>query len=138
MFAYLFIGLVGAPVFAQFKGGIGSIFSPTFGFIISFIFVSFLVGICIERWGNNRRTYLFTGVLVILVNYVIGTNYMFAALQWWADAPEGFRCLVFDGSIFAIRYSSMCFCLHIVKAATLCITTSACNEINFKGDRFIE
>lgn len=94
MFAYLFIGLVGAPVFAQFKGGIGSIFSPTFGFIISFIFVSFLVGTCIERWGNNRKTYLFAGVLAILVNYVIGTNYMFAALQWWADASEGFSYLV--------------------------------------------
>lgn len=94
MFAYLFIGLVGAPVFAQFKGGIGAVFSPTFGFIISFIFVSFLVGKCIETWGESRKTYLIAGALAIFANYVIGTNYMYSALLLWAEAPEGFSYLV--------------------------------------------
>src|SRR5690625_217951 len=37
MFVYMMLGLVGAPVFAQFKGGIGMMLSPTFGFILSFI-----------------------------------------------------------------------------------------------------
>src|SRR5690606_23994719 len=40
MAVYAFIGLVGAPVFARFSGGIGEILSPTFGFILSFIFTA--------------------------------------------------------------------------------------------------
>lgn len=94
MFVYLFIGLAGAPVFAQFKGGIGSILSPTFGFIISFMFVSYSVGKCIEIWGANRKAYLIGGLLAISFNYLIGTNYMYAALRVWVEAPEGFSYLV--------------------------------------------
>lgn len=94
MFLYMFIGLVGAPVFAQFKGGIGSLLSPTFGFVISFIFVSFIVGKCIEVWGDNQKAYIVGGVLAILFNYVIGTNYMYAALRIWAEAPAEFSYLI--------------------------------------------
>lgn len=42
-------GLVGIPVFASFRGGVGSLFSPTFGIIISFRFVVYLAGTCIEN-----------------------------------------------------------------------------------------
>lgn len=94
MFAYLFIGLVGAPVFAQFKGGIGAIVSPTFGFIISFIFVSYAVGKCMEIGGHQLKTYVLAGTLAIGANYLIGTNYMYVALKWWAEAPDGFSYLV--------------------------------------------
>src|SRR5690625_7049858 len=40
MFVYMMLGLVGAPVFAQFKGGIGMMLSATVGFILSFIVVA--------------------------------------------------------------------------------------------------
>src|SRR5690606_15696016 len=52
MAVYAFIGLVGAPVFARFSGGIGEILSPTFGFILSFIFTAYVTGKIIEK--NNR------------------------------------------------------------------------------------
>ena len=38
--AYAFIGLVGIPVFAQFSAGLGILFKPTFGFILSYILVA--------------------------------------------------------------------------------------------------
>ncbi|OCA82808.1 biotin transporter BioY [Pseudobacillus wudalianchiensis] len=89
MAAYLFIGLAGAPVFAQFKGGPASIFSPTFGFILSFILVAYATG---KILGHSRKktAYLYAGAAAILLNYVIGTNYMYAAFKWWAEAPSDF------------------------------------------------
>lgn len=87
MLAYMLIGLAGAPVFAGFKGGISSVLSPTFGFIISFIFVAYIAGKCV---GKGRRNYINGGILVIATNYVIGTNFMYFAMKLWAGAPEGF------------------------------------------------
>ncbi|MGM7636731.1 biotin transporter BioY [Bacillus sp. Hm123] len=89
MIAYMFIGLAGAPVFAQFKGGPASLLSPTFGFVISFIFVAYAVGKCLEH-NQQKKNYIFAGLLTLLLNYGIGTNFMYAAFQWWVEAPEGF------------------------------------------------
>lgn len=89
MAVYLFIGLAGAPIFAQFKGGPASIFSPTFGFILSFIVVAYIAGKLLTS-PPKKTAYLYTGAAAILLNYLIGTNYMYAAFRWWAEAPEGF------------------------------------------------
>ena len=87
MMAYIFIGLAGAPVFAGFKGGIGILVSPTFGFIISFILVAYIVGKFTE---NEKENYIVAGFLVLVMNYIIGTNLMYLAMKFWAAAPEGF------------------------------------------------
>ncbi len=41
-FAYLFIGLVGIPVFTNGGGGLGYIFSPTFGYLLTMPFIAFM------------------------------------------------------------------------------------------------
>lgn len=91
---YLLLGLIGAPVFAQFRGGIGSILSPTFGYVISFIFVAYVVGKLLEKESVSRVHYISAGMLAIIVNYIIGTNYTYFALTFWAEAPEGFSYIV--------------------------------------------
>ena len=40
---YIVMGLIGIPVFSNFSGGISKIFTPSFGFILSFIFVPIIV-----------------------------------------------------------------------------------------------
>ncbi|KAA0561498.1 BioY family transporter [Bacillus sp. CH30_1T] len=100
MTVYLALGLVGVPVFAQFKGGPSSLLSPTFGFILSFIAVAFTVGMVLER----KRTfggYLTAGILALLLNYIIGTNFMYLALIFWAEAPGGFSYTVAWGWMVA-------------------------------------
>ncbi|WRP07758.1 biotin transporter BioY [Rossellomorea aquimaris] len=100
MTVYLALGLVGAPVFAQFKGGPSSLLSPTFGFILSFIAVAFAVGMVLEK----KRTlggYFTAGILSLLLNYIIGTNFMYFALTFWAEAPGGFSYTVAWGWMVA-------------------------------------
>lgn len=50
---YLALGLAGLPVFAQFRGGIQSFLSPTFGFLLGFILGAFLCG-----WIAARTRFL--------------------------------------------------------------------------------
>lgn len=43
---YVALGTVGVPVFSGFKGGFGVIAGPTGGFIIGFIFMAAICGLC--------------------------------------------------------------------------------------------
>ncbi|MED4988221.1 MULTISPECIES: biotin transporter BioY [Anoxybacillaceae] len=92
MIVYMLIGLFGAPVFAQFGGGFGSVARPTFGFIISFIFAAYVTGWMIERGNGNPSVVRFIAATLagMAINYLIGTNWMYIAYKFWAEAPKGF------------------------------------------------
>ncbi|MEM2588128.1 MAG: biotin transporter BioY [Candidatus Bathyarchaeia archaeon] len=51
---YLFMGAVGVPVFANFKGGWQVFLGPTGGYLISFPFASALAGYVYNRIGMGR------------------------------------------------------------------------------------
>ncbi len=50
---YLFLGLLGLPVFAE-GGGVAYVFKPSFGYLLGFPFASFVAGIIVHR----RLTFL--------------------------------------------------------------------------------
>jgi biotin transport system substrate-specific component len=91
MTVYMLIGLAGMPVFAQFSGGPASLFSQTFGFILSYILVSYVTGKIIEmrvRPGQGAGppgygTFFAATFTGLILNYFIGTNFMYVALQFW-------------------------------------------------------
>jgi biotin transport system substrate-specific component len=88
MAVYALVGLVGVPVFARFGAGFSSIISPTFGFIISFIFTAYLTGKIVQK-HKGIKAYIIAALVGMAVNYIVGTNWMFAAYKLWASAPEG-------------------------------------------------
>ena len=91
MILYLLIGLVGVPVFAQFTGGPAVVIKPTFGFILSFILAAYAVGKIIEGVKNpSFARFLIACFVGLVINYAVGTNYMYFAYKLWAEAPEGF------------------------------------------------
>ncbi|MEJ9211649.1 biotin transporter BioY [Bacillus smithii] len=94
MTVYVFVGLMGIPVFAEFKGGLSSIFSSTFGFVISFIFVAYAAGKCLQKERPSKWAYICAGLSSLFLNYMIGTNFMYFALTFWLDAPKGFSYAV--------------------------------------------
>ena len=89
MIVYAFIGLAGVPVFAKFSGGLDTLISPTFGFIISYVFVAFFVGLIAEKWPT-RKGFVVAALVGTAINYLFGTNWMYAAYKLWFAAPEGF------------------------------------------------
>jgi biotin transport system substrate-specific component len=89
MVAYTCIGLVGVPIFSKFQGGPGALISPTFGFILSYILVAYVVGKMVEASSSKNR-FVIAALVGMVINYVIGTNWMYAAMKLWAEAPEAF------------------------------------------------
>lgn len=89
MAVYAFIGLVGAPVFAKFKGGFAEILSPTFGFVLAFILTAYVTGKIIEK-NSKLYSYIIAALVGILIDYLIGPNWMYAAYKLWVQAPDAF------------------------------------------------
>lgn len=86
---YMLIGLAGAPVFARFSGGFSQILSPTFGFIVTFIFVAYVVGKMVEK-NPSKKMYIVSALTGTVISYLIGTNWMYIAYMFWFGAPDGF------------------------------------------------
>ncbi|WP_110113867.1 biotin transporter BioY [Bacillus sp. CGMCC 1.16541] len=91
MVVYLLIGLAGAPVFAQFKAGIGVLVGSTGGFLLSYIIAAYLAGKIIEmKKDPTLPTFLIASFVGIALIYIIGTNYMFIAVNYWLEAPMSY------------------------------------------------
>lgn len=52
---YLTAGAVGAPVFAEFSAGLGVLFGPHGGFLLTFPVAAFLIGIAVHGRGDLRN-----------------------------------------------------------------------------------
>lgn len=84
MIVYTVIGLIGVPVFSGFSGGPGAVFLPTFGFVISFIFVAYITGRIMETKTNpGIPRFVVASFIGLAVNYLVGTNIMYIAANTW-------------------------------------------------------
>lgn len=66
-FSYLLLGLAGLPWFAR-GGGLGYILSPTFGYIVGFVFAAYFVGWLCEK-GFDRQ--IKTAILAMFLGNVL-------------------------------------------------------------------
>lgn len=71
--AYVILGAIGVPVFANFTGGFGIIAGTTGGYIVGFIFSALLMWAIQHFFGNNVIASIVSMVLGLLVCYAIGT-----------------------------------------------------------------
>ncbi len=70
---YILLGLVGAPVFSGFRGGISVLFDRTGGYILGFLAIPLAVWL-FERLFDNRKWAIVVGmVLGLLICYAFGT-----------------------------------------------------------------
>jgi len=84
MIGYIMIGLVGVPVFVQMQAGPFVLIGPTGGFLISFIFVTYITGYLVESIHTvTTKTSTLISFIGVLVNYVIGVTYMYLAMNTW-------------------------------------------------------
>ena len=72
--AYLFLGLMGLPVFAQ-GGGIGYVFNPTFGYLLGFVFGVWVMGKLLPASSYFR---------LLLVSFAgLGVIYLFGSIYYY-------------------------------------------------------
>lgn len=71
--AYLLLGAVGAPVFSNFRGGLGVLLGATGGYILGFFFTALLYWAMTAKLGETLPVKLAAGVLGMAVYYGFGT-----------------------------------------------------------------
>lgn len=86
--AYLLLGAVGAPVFSNFRGGLGVLLGTTGGYILGFIFTALLYWLLTAKLGESWPVRLTAGVLGMIVYYAFGTAW-YLALTYQAGNPMG-------------------------------------------------
>ena len=73
---YLFIGIVGLPVFSGFSGGLAKAAGPTGGYLIGFIFCAVITGIFVERFEDKIYMYPVGMIIGTVVCYAFGTAWL--------------------------------------------------------------
>lgn len=93
---YLFIGLVGVPVFSAFTAGPQKLLGPTGGYLIGFIFMAIIAGLFIEKFDGKIPMYFVGMVLGTIVTYAFGS-------AWLAyEAGMTFKAAIVAGVLFYI------------------------------------
>ena len=69
--AYLLLGAIGLPVFANFAGGITMFFTPVGGYLLAFPIAAFCAGKCISI-KNKKVNFTLSIVLPISIIYLSG------------------------------------------------------------------
>lgn len=88
---YILLGLIGLPVFSKGTGGIGVIFSQSFGYIIGFAIASLIVGLTVERLSKvNFINLLFAAILGFAAIYIIGNTYMYFIKDLYIKTPVSY------------------------------------------------
>ncbi len=85
-FAYMLLGLMGIPIFSGFTGGLQSIFSPSFGFVIAFCVQAPLISYLKKR-SDQIPSLAGYGLLSTIVIYLIGLSYMVLILSKTGTLP---------------------------------------------------
>lgn len=111
-FVYMCVGLVGVPVFAG-GGGIGTLVSPTFGFIVGLMPAAFFAGL---GQGENRRffTVIAAGLIGLMSSFVLGFLYFMFIFNVVLGSPVSV--------IEALRISVLPF---IIKDMIIAVLTAA-------------
>ncbi|MBX4266671.1 biotin transporter BioY [Clostridium estertheticum] len=92
---YLFIGLVGLPVFSGFSGGFTKLFGPTGGYLIGFIFMAFISGFFIDKFPTKIYMCLLGMILGTIVTYIFGTAWLAYQLNMTFNASLAIGVLPF-------------------------------------------
>jgi biotin transport system substrate-specific component len=73
---YVILGLIGLPIFSGGSGGLTSVVSPTFGFLLSFIVTAYVIGKLTEK--NKSLFRIISSVtLGSFIIYIIGVPYFY-------------------------------------------------------------
>jgi biotin transport system substrate-specific component len=73
-FIYVMLGVVGIPVFAGGKAGLGILFGPTGGYLLGFIIAAFVIGI-VNRMKKNAGIFwnIFSMLIGMVIIYLLGS-----------------------------------------------------------------
>lgn len=96
---YIVVGLLGVPIFAGYKGGLGVLAGPSAGYLLSFLALSLIVG-SFSLLAQRRRG--FARVLLLAVGAFVGlvVNHAFGIFGMMLNARLSMNAAVAADAIF--------------------------------------
>ena len=88
---YTALGLMGLPVFSS-GGGFAYIYAPSFGFIISFIPASLIIGIASK--SDKRYLKYVTSLCGLLLINIIGVIYMYFIFNFYMNTEKSLLAII--------------------------------------------
>ncbi|MBS6063470.1 biotin transporter BioY [Criibacterium bergeronii] len=81
---YMIMGLIGMPVFSGGKGGIGTVFSPNFGYIYGFVISALVIGLIMQKSKKTVLTYSIAGLIGLAITYGLGFIHLYIFMTVFA------------------------------------------------------
>ena len=107
---YLFIGLIGVPIFAS-GGGPAYLMRPTFGFLLGFLFAVWIIGFLSKKIKEPTFTkYLIPSIAGLLIYYGCGMIYFYFMNNFVLGVPVSVSLVIVN-----------CFLLTVFPDFLLCI-----------------
>lgn len=97
---YVFIGLLGLPVFAE-GGGFSYILKPTFGYIIGFILGTFITGKIAES-GISFKKFLSASLTGMVAIYLVGITYYFLVSKFYLQNEISIKWILTYGFLMTL------------------------------------
>ena len=73
---YLLIGFIGLPVYSGFSGGPAKLLGPTGGYLIGYVFLTYIGGMFVDKFPKNRFLCLLGLVIGTMACYIWGTGWL--------------------------------------------------------------
>lgn len=123
---YLFIGLIGVPVFAA-GGGIAYVLRPGFGFLLGFFVSAFVMGIIMSKANGKFMYMLLTSLAGMVIYYTVGAIYFYMVKN------------IYVGEVVAWKVIIVEYCLiTVIPDAILCVLASVlCFKLKPKLSKII-
>lgn len=116
---YIFLGLVGLPVFTE-GGGLGYLFKPSFGYIIGFCMASYITGIIANKVSSPSYKRLVTANFIgLIIVYLCGMVYYYMICNYVINTPIALWPLILYCFILAVPGDIMLCLLGAVLAKRL-------------------
>ena len=96
---YTALGLIGLPVFAGGASGLGSIASPSFGYILSSIFATVAMAIYLQKTSRSLMNLIIAALIATAIIYLIGVSYLAYILIGVKGKALGFMAILNIGML---------------------------------------
>jgi len=99
-FVYLLLGLLGFPIFVQ-GGGIGYIFQPTFGYLLSLPVAAYSLSYLVTEIFPEPKFsfYLIFSLLINLFTLAFGTIWLFFNINYYIGFDFSWKEAIFSGTL---------------------------------------
>lgn len=74
---YIFLGMIGLPVFSGFKSGIAAVGGPTGGYIVGFVVAALIYWLCEKLFGSRTAVRAASACVGMLACYAFGSAWYY-------------------------------------------------------------